>query len=256
MSNPHLTAAWKVEGIKPTEKLVLVRLADRADSKGEAYPGLDSLAKECCLHRATVIRALRGLVGHDLIEIEQGGGRKKANRYRLKGSQCATESQGRKGRSVRQNEGEKGSHSAQKGSQPAHENAEKGRTLSRKQSHSATRTIIEPKVKSNPQEPKAFLLPDWLASDIWHEFIEHRRQLKAPMTDTAKARAIAKLSGLKDEGHDPAAVLDQSMVNGWKGLFPINGNVRKDQPARLERDTDEDAERQNLETLRRLEESS
>ena len=42
------------------------------------------------------------------------------------------------------------------------------------------------------------------------------------MSDIAKVRAIEELDRLRAEGHDPSRVIGQSIVNGWKGLFPVN----------------------------------
>ncbi|MDT8894211.1 hypothetical protein RSO41_06045 [Halomonas sp. I1] len=70
-------------------------------------------------------------------------------------------------------------------------------------------------------------LPDWLPADAWAELIEHRRQLKAPMNDLAKTKAINKLDKLRQDGSDPAAVIEQTIVNGWKGVFPVKANVHR-----------------------------
>lgn len=64
-------------------------------------------------------------------------------------------------------------------------------------------------------------LPEWLSKKTWGDFLAHRKQLKSPMTDEAQKRMIKKLENLKDDGHDPEQILDQSMVNGWKGIFSI-----------------------------------
>ena len=44
------------------------------------------------------------------------------------------------------------------------------------------------------------------------------------MTPRAEALAIAELTKLRTEGHNPADVIKQSIMRGWKGLFAINGN--------------------------------
>ena len=78
-------------------------------------------------------------------------------------------------------------------------------------------------VRSTTKAPTPVELPPWLPQESWAEFLEHRRKLKAPMTDTAQRRAIAELGRLREAGHDADAVLGQSIVNGWKGLFPLKG---------------------------------
>lgn len=81
MSNELLNAAWQIAGLRPTEKLVLVRLADRANGDGKCWPSLDGIATDCNINRATVIRAIQQLERMGHIEIDKGGGRRINNRY-------------------------------------------------------------------------------------------------------------------------------------------------------------------------------
>lgn len=83
MSNEILNAAWQVSGLRPAEKLVLVRLADRANSNGKCWPSLDGIAHDCGINRATVIRAIKQLERLEYIEIDRGGGRRVLNQYQV-----------------------------------------------------------------------------------------------------------------------------------------------------------------------------
>lgn len=65
------------------------------------------------------------------------------------------------------------------------------------------------------------MLPDWIPSDAWAGYQEMRKKIKKPMTDRAVSLAIGTLEKLRAEGNDPGAVLDQSTLNSWQGLFPI-----------------------------------
>ena len=81
----------------------------------------------------------------------------------------------------------------------------------------------EPRTKNqepikNKQNKELFVLPDNIDPDTWKAFIEHRRKLKAPMTDRAKTLMINKL--LKLHGN-PNDILNQSIENGWKGAFEL-----------------------------------
>ncbi|GAM52702.1 YdaU family protein [Mycoavidus cysteinexigens] len=94
------------------------------------------------------------------------------------------------------------------------------------QSHSYSPSSSKKEGDKSPSTPRtrekpAVTLPDWLAKEDWLAFTEHRKRLKAPMSEVAQVRAIAELSRLRDNGHDPSAVLNQSIVNGWKGLFDL-----------------------------------
>lgn len=62
--------------------------------------------------------------------------------------------------------------------------------------------------------------------DIWRDFKQHRTKLKAPMTAHAEKLMLRKLEQLHAQGHDPTAVLEQSIERGWKGVFEIKGGER------------------------------
>jgi uncharacterized protein YdaU (DUF1376 family) len=64
-------------------------------------------------------------------------------------------------------------------------------------------------------------LPDWLPADPWARFLEARIAMKARATPHGQALLIAELDKLRQQGHDPTAVLDQSIARSWRGLFPI-----------------------------------
>lgn len=62
-------------------------------------------------------------------------------------------------------------------------------------------------------------LPDWLPKKDWEDFISHRKAIRKPMSDTAKIRAINELGRLKELGNNVSAVINQSIINGWSGVF-------------------------------------
>jgi|TARA_R100000084_G_scaffold106637_1_gene65165 hypothetical protein len=62
------------------------------------------------------------------------------------------------------------------------------------------------------------LLDDSLAQ-VFEEFIQHRKQLKKPMTKIAISRMVAKLN--KYDARTAEQMLVQSMENGWVGIFDL-----------------------------------
>lgn len=76
-----------------------------------------------------------------------------------------------------------------------------------------------------PEKPKATptALPDWIDHDSWQAFIAMRKSIKKPITPAAVPLAIAKLAKLRASGNDPRAVLEQSTLNSWQGLFEVQG---------------------------------
>jgi hypothetical protein len=72
-----------------------------------------------------------------------------------------------------------------------------------------------------PPTPKKPTLPDWIPISDWKDFCEFRAGTK--FTARAKQLTIAKLDKLRQQGHDPGLVLQQSIMHGWKGVFELKG---------------------------------
>lgn len=82
----HQATNWAAElrGIPPMAKLVLLRLADRADESGICYPSQRLLAAECCITERTVRNATTDLISRGLITIHTPSTpRGDTTRYRL-----------------------------------------------------------------------------------------------------------------------------------------------------------------------------
>lgn len=81
--------AWAWEMIPdlstPSEKLVLLRFADRADPEGRCWPGVEKTALDCGVTETSVRTSLRGLVSCGLIEVtpRKVGGRNTSHLYQL-----------------------------------------------------------------------------------------------------------------------------------------------------------------------------
>ena len=80
MSLEATKLAWKLK-LKSSQKLVILSLADRADSNNFCFPSIVRLTKDTCLNRKTVLEAIRILQELGYIEIEKGLG--KVNKYIL-----------------------------------------------------------------------------------------------------------------------------------------------------------------------------
>lgn len=75
--------AWQCEGLRPSEKLLLLALADRADESCECYPSESRLKRDTGMDRKTVMAAVAGLERAGLLVVEREVGR--VNTYRLVG---------------------------------------------------------------------------------------------------------------------------------------------------------------------------
>ena len=67
-------------------------------------------------------------------------------------------------------------------------------------------------------------LPGWLPADAWEQYVQHRKDKRSKLTDNAQRLCIRDLEKLKEAGQDPRAVIEQSISNGWTGLFPLKNH--------------------------------
>ncbi|WP_137923929.1 helix-turn-helix domain-containing protein [Cupriavidus sp. 2SB] len=74
-------------------------------------------------------------------------------------------------------------------------------------------------------------LPDWLPQGSWDDWLAHRKAMKAPFTQRAAELSISVLDRLRGEGHDPVAVINESVLRGWTGLFPLRQATTGGAPA-------------------------
>ncbi|MEK5167133.1 hypothetical protein NYE69_33165 [Paenibacillus sp. FSL R5-0527] len=54
-----------------------------------------------------------------------------------------------------------------------------------------------------------------------NSFYEYRKKSKKPMTDAAIKLLLKKLNDLASDDETKAEILNQSILNGWQGIFPI-----------------------------------
>jgi len=81
------------------------------------------------------------------------------------------------------------------------------------------------KEKQAKQDQNAVLgeLPFWVPAEAWISFVEMRKAMgqRGKLTANAAKLIINKLEELKNQGQDPRLVLEQSVMNNWKGVFPL-----------------------------------
>lgn len=89
--------------------------------------------------------------------------------------------------------------------------------------------------------------PDWLDKEAWAAFREMRLSMgkKVPFTEMAATRIIHELGKLEALGHPNGEVLWQSVMLGYRGVFPIKAQAarRVESKTFKERDADALAER-------------
>ncbi|NDL68495.1 hypothetical protein GXN74_12185 [Clostridiales bacterium F-3ap] len=62
------------------------------------------------------------------------------------------------------------------------------------------------------------------------DFVEHRKAMKKPMTALAVKMLLDKLEEMATREVDQVAILHQSIVNGWQGIFELKKDTRGSGP--------------------------
>lgn len=82
---------------------------------------------------------------------------------------------------------------------------------------------LDTEIKKKTKKPTAFdgYTENSLLSDAIKDFISMRKQIKAPMTDRAIKLMLQKLDTLATDDETKIAILNQSILNSWKGIFSL-----------------------------------
>ncbi|HEL9779849.1 TPA: replication protein [Klebsiella pneumoniae] len=73
-------------------------------------------------------------------------------------------------------------------------------------------------------DASAVQLPDWLSAEIWSSWVAYRRDLKKPIkSQQTVTQAINLLDRCRLNGYSPDEIINQSIANGWQGLFEPKG---------------------------------
>ncbi len=193
MSVKVMSAVWEREDLDASERLVMLSLADHADDDGVCYPSIARLCKRTSMSDRGVQKVLSRLQERGFLRVEIGAGRSGSNRYFV----TATPEPGSPLNPV---------HPRTTFTTPPNP----VRLTPEPGSPKPSRTIIEP--SSNARAALCAVLSD----DMADAFIAHRKAKRAKLTDHAAELIAAKLRGHPN----PDAVVEQSIMNGWTGVFP------------------------------------
>lgn len=72
-------------------------------------------------------------------------------------------------------------------------------------------------------------LPEGIKPSAWEAWIAYRRAMKLKVLEPTIQAQLKKLSEWWNKGHDPNAIIEESISNGWKGLFEPKGVVPANQ---------------------------
>lgn len=84
-----------------------------------------------------------------------------------------------------------------------------------------------PKPKTTQQIFSGMEFPDWWPASEWEQYLLMRKRKRAPMTDLATKMLVKQVMDLRTAGHDPSAVLAQSVFKGWTDVYAPRGDSGK-----------------------------
>jgi hypothetical protein len=65
-------------------------------------------------------------------------------------------------------------------------------------------------------------LPEWLPVESWHEWEEHRREIKKPLTALSVKKQLKLLADYRARGMPPVQVIEHAIAHGWRNLYALN----------------------------------
>ena len=99
----------------------------------------------------------------------------------------------------------------------------------------------EPKKESKKKKDSAPYVADDDLNAAILDFIEYRKKIKKPMTERAIKLTISKLNDFTPVINEQIEILNQSIMNGWQGIFPLkkenqssNAGAKKGTEGRLD----------------------
>lgn len=201
-----MSAIFESETLGPTERLIMLALADHADDEGRCYPSIARLCQRTGLGERAVQSNIRKLQDMGHLRIVAGGGRSRPNLYIV----VANPAQ------------ETPFHSVNPAAETPFENTNPasaalnpafGALNPAADAPEPSRTIKEPSDKDARDVLSEILRPETVDA-----FLAHRKAKRAKLTAHAAALIARKL-----DGHpDPDAVVELSIMQGWTGVFPEN----------------------------------
>ncbi|MFM0738575.1 helix-turn-helix domain-containing protein [Paraburkholderia xenovorans] len=239
MSIKIQTMVWDRYPGEDHELLLALKLADFCDDNGEhIFPSIETMAEKTRRSTRAVQYQIQSMVkiGWLIKVANSGGGRGRACEYRISadwinGAHIASLSSGSKG--------------------ATNAPVEKDATASKKDAAGSTidatdfakgRSGLHLIHQKSPEEPSGnhqpakrtprvalhaellnIDLPDTIPFAVWDMWCEHReaKSKDAPWTRPAARVSIKKLEMLAAVGQSPEVSVEEAVIRGWTGLFPV-----------------------------------
>lgn len=213
MSRAATDWAWSLD-LKAPQKILILSLADRADEYHCCYPSIQRLVKDTGLDKKTISKWINLMIEDGLIS-DTGERKGPTKRVRVLRLNIDAEYTQKRDDTEKGNIPKNGSLNAPKnGSLNVPKNGSLNQSLE---------TNNEPKKKGFDAKKES--IPDWLDREIWFNWIDYRNEIKKPLkTKKTFELQVKFLLQCLEEGYSPEEIINQSITNGWQGLFKPKNN--------------------------------
>lgn len=184
--------AWQ-QDLTPPQKLILLSMADRAGEDFTCWPSYKRLEANTGLNRKTIVKHIKSMKDMGLIEeVGRKGRTGQVKVWKLKGVNST------KNGTVEQDERVPlfPSKSPKNGTAKESQNWD-----------------TESTIRNLPLES-----PNSVDLGLWEEWVDYRNEIKKKITKSAGRKQIEFLAKYSPEKQ--RVIINQSIMNGWQGLFP------------------------------------
>ena len=192
MSTKIMASLWPIK-MSPTKKSVAISLADNANDEGFCWPSIKKISERTCLSERAVQKAIKSLIDDGVLVLTERSGRSNVfqiNEPRSPRTTCTP---------------------------PPHH-------VHPTPAPRAPRTVKEPSKEpslNNTVAKATFDLPEWVPVSVWNSWIEYRKSRRLSVSAAAMNGHISLLNKFRNQGMDICAVIQQSIEQGWQGLFAL-----------------------------------
>lgn len=207
MSMLLMVQAMNTKVGNPLRKLVLIKLADNSNDKGECFPSHQHIADQCEISKRSVINHIEKLKEMGLLRVENRvkNNEKQSNIYYL--TLRNINDLGSAGDSL---------PSANAASGSAGDSLPPSAGAAHRTSHSFE-PVNEP-IKISKKDFDLSLFKQPPSEQVWKDYLQHRKNRKATLTNTAFKMLVKQVNKCLEFGYSTDAVLGEIMMRGWKGF--------------------------------------
>jgi hypothetical protein len=248
MSIALMSAAWKAE-LPTTRKIVLLALADNASDQGECYPSIPALAQQCGMSERSIYQCLRELESAGFVRRNTEAGVRTVYRIAQPNKWGTPEQsaplnhmqetpENGSGVSVRsplnvvQGTPERGAGvlARARGIDSLYINKDMYRKTNNLYIKDLKHQITS---KANPPLPPPLPPSEPAGLDLaaWNRWVAYRAEIRKPIKPASIAAAQRAMVA---HGPNQAAAVEQSIANGWQGLFALKAPSPARQPSSRE----------------------